>query len=430
MDPLTAARAQMEVSLGFHMIFAALGIGMPLLMVIAEGMWLFTKKDHYRALARKWGKVTALLFAVGAVSGTALSFELGLLWPHFMQMAGGVIGPAFALEGYAFFIEAIFVGLYLYGWDRLSPKAHFWTGIPVAVSGLASGVLVVAANAWMQVPVGFSIANGKLIPLDATVTFQSPVWATMSVHSSLACYIAVGFAVAGVYAAGILRGRNDAYHRSALGISLLVAAVAALAQLPSGDRSAKAIARYEPAKLAAAEAHFETAEGASLLLGGVPDPAAREVKYALRIPKLLSVLATGDPDARVTGLNDIPRDLWPNVVVSHVAFEVMVASGMALIAVSVAYWLLRWRKHDTKRPLMWAIALASPLGFLALEAGWVVTEVGRQPWIIAGVLRTRDAVTPAADLRVSFFAFTVLYLFLGAVVVTLLRYLGRNQHAD
>jgi cytochrome d ubiquinol oxidase subunit I len=425
MDVLTAARAQMEVSLAFHMIFAALGIGMPVLMLIAEGLWLRTRRAHYRALAQKWAKATALTFAIGAVSGTALSFELGLLWPRFMAVAGGVIGPAFALEGYAFFIEAIFLGLYLYGWDRLSPRAHWLTGIPVALSGMASGVLVVAANAWMQVPGGFTLTDGVLVDADALATFRSPAWLHMALHSTLSCYIATGFAVAGVYALGMLRGRTDAYHRSALGIAMAVGASTALLQPLSGDVSARAVARHQPAKLAAMEAHFETASGVPLLIGGLPDPDARTVRFGLSVPKGLSFLATHDPDAEVTGLDAYPRELWPNVVVTHLAFQVMVGCGLLLIALGAAWGWWRWRRRHTEgRLLLRALVLGSPLGFVALEAGWIVTEVGRQPWVIYEVMRTADGVTPVTEVPITFFGFSVLYLFLGAALAYLLRRLA------
>src|SRR5262245_42192854 len=224
MDVLSAARAQMALTLGFHMVLAASGIAMPLLMFMAEGLWLRTGRPHYRDLARKWGKATGLLFALGAVSGTALSFELGLLWPRFMGLTGSIVGPAFALEGFAFFIEAIFLGLYLYGWDRLSPLAHWLAGVPVALSGLASGILVCAVNAWMQAPVGFELDGaGRLTNIDPLATFRSPFWLPIAIHSSLSCYVAVGFAVAGVYAAGILRGHRDAYHHSGLTIAMTLA---------------------------------------------------------------------------------------------------------------------------------------------------------------------------------------------------------------
>lgn len=424
MDPLLAARAQMEVSLGFHMIFAALGIGMPLLMVIAEGLFLRTGKEHYRALARKWAKATALTFAIGAVSGTALSFELGLLWPRFMAFAGGIIGPAFALEGYAFFIEAIFLGLYLYGWERLSPRAHWLVGFPVAISGMMSGVLVVAANAWMQVPGGFELVNGQPTNIDPLASFRSPAWFHMALHSTLSCYIATAFAVAGVYAMGMLRGRRDQYHRSALTIALVVATATALAQPLSGDLSAKAVARYQPAKLAAMEAHFETEQGAPLIIGGIPDPATGTVRGAIEIPYMLSILATGDPNGTVVGLNDFPADQQPNVVLAHFAFQIMVGSGMALIGLGLWFWLARWRWPGENRWLLWALVLGSPLGFIALEAGWIVTEVGRQPWVIYQVMRTAEGVTPADHVPFTFYSFSIVYTGLAVVLVILLRRLA------
>jgi cytochrome d ubiquinol oxidase subunit I len=427
MDGLTAARLQMEVSLGFHMIFAALGIGMPVLMLIAEGKWLRTGAPHYRELARTWAKATALTFAVGAVSGTALSFELGLLWPRFMALAGGVIGPAFALEGYAFFIEAIFLGLYLYGWDRLSPRAHWWTGVPVAVSGLMSGVLVVAANAWMQAPVSYALdANGALASSHPFAAFQSPAWLHMAVHSSLSCYIATGFAVAGVYAAGMLRGRGDAYHRSGLTIALVLATIAALLQPLSGDWSAREMVAYQPAKLAAAEAHFETSSHVPLLIGGLPDEDGN-VRFALRIPSGLSIMLGRSPATVVTGLDDFARDERPPVTLSHIAFQVMVGCGFALIGVSLLYWLMRRRGKGDAKWLLRLLVLAAPLGVVALEAGWILTEVGRQPWVIYGVMRTADAVTPRTDIPATLFGFTVLYLVLGTALVLLLRGLARSQ---
>jgi cytochrome d ubiquinol oxidase subunit I len=425
MDTLTAARGQMEMSLAFHMIFAALGIAMPLLMVIAEGLWLRTRRGHYLDLAHKWGKATALTFVVGAVSGTGLSFELGLLWPRFMEFAGPIIGSAFALEGYAFFVEAIFLGLYLYGWDRLSPRVHWLTGFPVALSGLISGVLVVGANAWMQTPSGFQIVDGKPVNIDPLAPFFNPSWFQMALHSSLSCYIAVGFAVAGVYAAGMLRGRRDAYHRSALTIALAVATATAIMQPVSGDFLAQRVAKTQPAKLAAMEGLFETRAGAPLNIGGIPDPKTGTVRWAIQIPKGLSFLATHNPNAVVKGLNDFEAELRPNTVVTHLAFQVMVGAGFALIGLGLWFWWARWRLRSIDNKwLLRALVLGSPLGFLALEAGWIVTEVGRQPWVIYGVMRTNQGVTTAQDVAITFFVFTALYLMLGIVLVFLLRYLA------
>jgi cytochrome d ubiquinol oxidase subunit I len=418
----------MAVSLGFHMIFAAAGIAMPLLMLLAEGMWLRTGQEHHRALAKKWAKATGLLFAIGAVSGTALSFELGLLWPKFMQAAGSIVGPAFALEGYAFFIEAIFLGLYLYGWDRLSPKAHWLTGVPVAVSGLLSGIIVVAVNAWMQAPVGFEIdAAGNFTNIDPVATFRSPVWLHMSIHSSLSCYEAVAFAVAGVYAFGMLRGRRDAYHRSALSMAMAMGLITALLQTVSGDFNARQVAHHQPAKLAAMESLFETQAGAPLVIGGIPDPETGKVRYAIEIPYGLSLLVAHDPHAVVTGLNDIPKDDWPNVLLVHLSFQIMVGCGTVLMGLGAWYWFVRWRGRDVARPwLLWAIVVGSPMGFLALEAGWMVTELGRQPWTIYRVMRTAAAVTPVDDVSSSLLTFTALYIGLAVALVMLLVRMARG----
>jgi cytochrome bd ubiquinol oxidase subunit I len=440
MDTLLAARLQMEVSLAFHMFFAALGIGLPLLLVLAEGLWIRTGEEHYKRLARTWSKAVALTFAVGAVSGTALSFELGLLWPRFMEAAGGVLGPAFALEGYAFFIEAIFIGLYLYGWDRLSPIAHWWTGVAIAISGLMSGILVVAANAWMQTPVGIENvvlesagAVGPIPLANALEVFRAPSWPQMAIHSSLSTFMATGFAVAGVYAVGLLRGRNNAYHRSGLILAMAVGGAAAVLQPISGDISARFVAEHQPAKLAAAEGHWETMAGAPLVIGGIP-MADGEIILGLRIPKALSLLAHHDPNAVVTGLLDFPPDERPNVLITRTAFQIMVGIGFFLLAISVAFWLIYRRDRPglvTRRWLLWGLVAASPLGYIALQAGWIVTEVGRQPWIIYQVMRVADGVTPAGGVPITLFGFTVLYLALGTALVVLLRALaGANNGPD
>lgn len=431
MSPLSSARWQMEVSLGFHIIFSALGIGMPLLMLIAEALHLRTGKPHYRALARKWGKATALLFVVGAVSGTALSFELGLLWPKFMAFAGPVIGPAFALEGYAFLIEAIFLGLYLYGWERLSPRAHFLCGVPVAVSGMLSGVLVVGANAWMQSPRGYTAVAGKIVEVDTLATFKNPSWLPLALHSTLSCYIAVGFAVAGVYAASMLRGRRDDYHRTGLWLAMIVGAIAAVLQPLSGDRLAKLVNHTQPEKLAAMEALYKTQSGAPLLIGGLPDATTGEVHYGIELPKGLSFLAAGDPNATIKGLEEFPVDERPNVMLCHLSFQVMVGAGFALMALGALFFLVwRRRRGDLPTWLLRFVVLAAPLGFIALEAGWIVTEAGRQPWIVYHVMRTRDAVTPRTDVGATLAMYTVLYFFLAIALVSLLRSLAGKPAED
>jgi cytochrome d ubiquinol oxidase subunit I len=427
MDTLTAARWQMTVSMAFHMVFAAVGIGLPLLLVIVEGLSLRTRQPHYMELARKWAKVTGLLFAVGAISGTALSFELGLLWPRYMEITGAAVGHIFGLEGFAFFIEAIFIGLYLYGWDRLTPVQHWLCGVVIAISGAVSGILILGVNAWMQLPVGFELdAAGQVIVTDPIAIFKRYAWFVMALHSTLSCYIAVAFAAAAVYAWGYLRGKRDAYHRSAIMVCLAVGAVTAILQPFSGDLLAKFVFHTQPAKFAAMEGHFETQTHASLHLGGIPDMETGQTNYAVKLPAMLSVLATHDPATTVTGLNDIPRENWPNVMITHGAFQVMIILGVALMALSGWFWLARWRRGESalrNRWLLRAIVACGSFGFVALEAGWIVTEVGRQPWVIQGILKTADAVTPAAGVPQLFYGFTALYVALAVAVLAFLRQL-------
>ena len=423
MTDLIAARSQMAMSLGFHIIFAAIGIAMPLMMTIAEWRWLRTGDDICLALAKQWAKGTAILFAVGAVSGTVLSFELGLLWPAFMDWAGALIGPLFAIEGFAFFTEAIFLGLYLYGWKRLHPRIHLGTGIIVAVSGVASAIAVVIANAWMNTPTGFELVEGRPVHIDPMAVMRNPHAVGETIHMVLAAFAATGFAVAGIHAFLLLRDRASVLHRRALHIALVVGGVTAILQPVSGDLLSKAVAQHQPAKFAAFEALFQTEAGAPFRLGGLPDAARQEVRYAIEIPYGLSLLLYLDPHARVAGLDTVPRENWPPVAVVHLAFQIMVVSGFIMMGLAVWAGWRWWRGHDWQREtaLLRALAIASPLGFVAIESGWVVTEVGRQPWIIYGVMRTSEAVTPMPGLWVPMITFTLLYGVLGLVVVWLLK---------
>lgn len=446
MSDLLAARSMMAMSLAFHILFAVVGMAMPLLMVIAEGLWLRTKDPVYEVLARRWAKGTAILFAVGAVSGTALSFELGLLWPTFMEHAGPIIGMPFSLEGFAFFLEAIFLGLYLYGWDRLAPKVHLLMGALVAFFGTASGVLVVAANAWMNTPQGFDVLHeGRLLQihspsdwpaglslLDVEVVdvrpweaMFNPAFPTQALHMALAAFATVGIAVAGVHAAMLLKDRDNRFHRAAFTIAIVVGGLFSALMPLSGDIAAKHLAHHQPVKLAAMEAHWHTETCAPLILGGIPDMEAEETNFALRIPCALSFLAFADFDAEVMGLVEVPEDERPNVPIVHFAFQIMVACGTAMVGLAALIGFFWWRgtKPWDAPWLLRLSALAAPLGFIAVEAGWFVTEVGRQPWIARGMLRTSEAVTTMPHLTVPLTVFTILYAVLGVVVVTLLRYI-------
>lgn len=422
MNDLLAARSQMAMSLAFHIIFAVVGIGMPVLMVVAERRWLRTRDPLDLELARRWAKGTAILFAVGAVSGTVLSFELGLLWPRFMELAGPLIGLPFSLEGFAFFTEAIFLGIYLYGWDRISPKAHLAAGIAVAVSGAVSGVFVVIANAWMNTPTGFELVNGEITSLDPIKAMLNPAAFQQTLHMTLAAYCATGFAVAGIHAVLLLREPMNAFHRRALTIAIMVGAPAALLQPISGDISARNVAEYQPAKLAAMEALFETQRSAPLLIGGWPDMDTRTIRYGVEIPGGLSFLSFHDFNAEVKGLDQVPREDWPHVPLVHLGFQVMVGLGsaMALVAVWTLFTLFRRQEIAAHPWLLRAIAISAPFGFIAIEAGWTVTEVGRQPWVIHGVLRTSQAVTSMPGLMYTFLCFSALYVLLGVVVAWML----------
>lgn len=425
MDDLLAARSQMAMSLAFHIIFAAIGIAMPLLMIIAEWKWLRTKDEIYLTLARRWAKGTAILFAVGAVSGTVLSFELGLLWPGFMGYAGSIIGMPFSLEGFAFFTEAIFLGIYLYGWQRVPPRAHLFAGAMVAVSGALSGIFVVIANAWMNAPRGFRLVDGKPVDVDPIAAMMNPASIPQTLHMTLAAYAATGFVVAGIHAFMLLRDPRNRFHKAALAIALVTGGVTAILQPLSGDLLAKTVAKTQPVKLAAFEGQFQTESGAPLRIGGIPDETAGVTRHAIEVPYALSILAYGDPNATVKGLNEFRGDERPPVAVVHVAFQIMVACGVAmmLIALWAAWRYLRARRDERWLASKWFLRLlvaAAPLGFVAIETGWVVTEVGRQPWIIYSVMRTSEAVTPMPGLIVPFVTFTLLYILLAIVTVWLL----------
>ncbi len=419
MDNLIAARATMGFSLGFHIVFACIGMTMPFLMSIAHYRYLKTKRPEFLELTKMWMRGVAILFAVGAVSGTVLSFELGLLWPGFMLHAGPVIGMPFSWEGTAFFLEAVAIGLFVYGWDRMSPWTHWWSGVLVGVSGFASGIFVVAANSWMNAPQGFEWINGEAVNINPVAAMFNKAWLHQSIHMQLAALQSVGFAVAGIHAFLFLRRRAPDLNLRAFKIAMVIGAVAALMQPLAGHFAAQRVAVLQPMKLAAMEGHFKTGTRAPLYIGGWPDVEKEEMKFGLGVPGMLSFLAFDDLNAEVKGLDQIPKTDWPAVPVVHIAFQIMVGIGSFLALLGALFFFFTYKGAYPGWFLKFVV-LATPLGFLAVEAGWVVTEVGRQPWIIYGILRTKDALTPVPGMVYHFWLFLVLYLGLAALTAWLL----------
>jgi len=422
---LVAARWQMALSLGWHIVIACFGVGFPALILIAEGLGSKPGGDVYRALARRWAKAAGVLFAIGAVSGTILSFEMGILWPGLMGTYGAVIGLPFALEGIAFFIEAIFLGIYLYGWDRLPPRAHLLSGVPIPIAGIASAWFVVTANAWMNQPTGFRLVDGQVVDVDPIAAIFNPATGVQTAHMIIAAFMVAGFGVASVYAWALLRGRRGTYERRGFLLGFIMAALLTAPQIVVGDQAARFLAQYQPTKLAAVEGLYATERHAPLTIGGLPIDGA--MRYGVQIPGGLSWLAFGDTNAEVRGLDQVATQDQPPVLPVHVAFQVMVAIGFGLLFLSV--WLAwSWWRHraiPTSRVFLIACVAAGPAAAVALEAGWIVTEVGRQPWIVYQVLRVEAAVTAAPGIRYGLFALIILYAALTAAAVFVLLRLAR-----
>jgi cytochrome bd ubiquinol oxidase subunit I len=424
-DALEARRMQ-ALSLAVHIPLVCFGIAFPAMFMFVHGLYLRTGAPHYKALAKRWSKVALILFAVGVVTGTILSFEFGLLWPDFMATFGDVFGLAFGLEGVSFFIEAIFIAIYVYGWDRLPERTHFLTGIPVVIAGVAGSLNVIAVNGWMNHPQGFEVVDGQVRdprPWDALI--NEHLWHELT-HMYLAGYLVAGFIVAGVYAAAHLRGRRDAYHRTGLVVALSFAALAAPVQVLVGDWAARTVAENQPVKLAAFEGLPRTTEGAPFTILGWYDEETNELKGGIELPKVLSLLATHDPNGTVEGLDIVPREDRPPVNIVRYAFHTMVTIGTGLALLGTLFVLTWWRKRRLPRSRWFyrALIAAGPLAVVALIAGWVTTEVGRQPWIVYETMRVRDAVTSNDGLELGFAVLIAIYVGLAGAVVWLLRRLA------
>ena len=423
---LLEARQMQALSFAVHIPLVCFGIAFPSMVLLVETLYVRTGNEVYRTLAKRWSKVMIALFAVGVVTGTILSFEMGLLWPNFMATFGDVFGLAFGLEGFSFFMEAIFIAIYVYGWDRMSSRMHLLAGIPVVLAGLTGSLFVIAVNAWMNRPTGFRLEHGRAVDIDpwGALFGNRHLWPELT-HMYFAGYIVAGFAVAAVYAWGWLRGRRGRYERIALAVPLTIAALAAPIQLLMGDWIGRRIADDQPIKLAALEGLGPTTKGAPFhFLGWYEDG---KVKYGIEIPKLLSILAQHNPNATIQGLESVPADDRPPPInLIRFAFQTMVGVGTFLAALGVIHLLVwfRRRRFVESRWFLWGVVAAGPLSLAALVSGWVCTEVGRQPWVVYGVMRTEDAVTGAGGIPVGYATLVVVYLALGVAVAWILRRLA------
>jgi cytochrome d ubiquinol oxidase subunit I len=422
------ARQMQALSLAVHIPIVCFGIAFPAMILFVHGLYLRTGEPAYKALAKRWSKVALTLFAVGVVTGTILSFEFGLLWPEFMASFGDVFGLAFGLEGVSFFVEAIFIAIYVYGWDRLPRTAHFLTGIPIVISGFAGSFNVIAVNGWMNNPEGFSVVNGQVTdPKPWEALLNDNLWHELT-HMYLAGYLVAGFIVAGIYARAWMKGRRDRYHKTGLVVALSFAALAAPVQVIVGDWAGRQVAESQPVKLAAFEGVQETQEGAPFTIGGWYDGETGEVEFGIEVPWLLSLLSTHDPNGEVVGLESVPPEDRPPVNIVRTSFQAMIAIGTFLALLGVLFFVTWLRKGRLPRSPWFfrAVMAAGPLSLVALIAGWVTTEVGRQPWIVYETMRTSQAVTANDGLEVGYATLVIVYVTLAAGVVWLLRRLTRR----
>lgn len=423
---LDQARQMQALSFAVHIPLVAFGISFPVMVLFAEARWLRTGDALYRTLARRWTRIMVALFAVGVITGTILSFEMGLLWPNFTATFGGVFGLGFAIEGFSFFLEAIFIGIYVYGWDRLSPRAHFASGIPIVLTGFTGSLMVIAVNAWMNHPSGFTLRGGKVVSVQQwhALFGNTYLWHEL-VHMYIAGYIVSGFLLAGAYACGRLRGRWGRYERTALAIPLTIAALAAPVQVLVGDWAARDVAKSQPVKLAAIEGLAQTTHGAPIHVLGWYD--AGRIRFGVEIPHALSLLAFHSWNARVQGLDAVPPADRPPVNVVRFAFQTMVGIGTLLALLGVVFVAIRIRRRrlPESRWFYRALVVSGPLSVVALIAGWVTTEVGRQPWVVYRVMPTADAVTGAGGIPVGYTVLALAYALVGVGLAWTLRRLAR-----
>lgn len=433
MDAAFWSRILTSETLAFHIIFATIGVGVPIFVSLAEAWGLWKKDNHYIMLARRWTRGFVITVAVGVVTGTCIGLMLSLLWPQFMQLVGNVISLPLFMETFAFFFEAIFLGIYLYTWDRFkNPWLHWATSIPVVIGSSMSAVFITMVNGFMNTPAGFRIdENGKVVDIDPIAAMLNPATPSKVAHVLSSAYLTCGFLLAAIAAYYILKGRNHIYYKKALRLTMITGFALAILTFVAGDISGKFLAQYQPTKLAAAEWHFETTKQAPLVFAGVLDEETQEIKYGIEIPFALSILAGNTPDYEVKGLNDVPKDLWPPLYI-HYLFDTMVAIGFYLLLISAIFSIQWFRKKGNEwNPwILRGIILGAPLAFIAIEAGWIFSEVGRQPWIITGIMKVEKAATTADHVPTSTLAFSILFLALAIITIIVLYRMFRHNKAE
>jgi len=431
MDPVLMSRLLTAFTLGFHIIFATLGVGVPLMISIAEFIGIRRNDPHYLLLARRWARGFVITVAIGVVTGTAIGLQLSLLWPNFMQIAGHVISLPLFMEVFAFFFEAIFLGIYLYTWDRFkNPYVHWSLSIPIVIGGGMSAVFITMVNSFMNTPEGFFLSGEGVAAINPLEAMFNPATPTKVFHVLTSAYLAIAAILAAIAAFHLLRKKTSKYHKKALKLTVTVMFIFSLLTALAGDVSAKFLAEHQPEKLAAAEWHFETEENADLILFGWLNDDNDPVGV-IRLPGLLSFLAHGDFNSEVTGLEEFPQEETPPLIV-HYMFDLMVTIGMFLVAVSLLYLIFKKvkRVNEHSKWLLWLLVLSGPLGMLAIEFGWLYAELGRQPWILRGIMTVEEGATSSAYVGEMFFLFLGLYAVLGTICIVVLRKLFRNNPAE
>ncbi|EGK13021.1 cytochrome ubiquinol oxidase subunit I [Kroppenstedtia eburnea] len=429
MEPTVLSRILTAETLAFHIIWATIGVGVPVFISLAEGWGIWKKDSHYILMARRWTRGFVITVAVGVVTGTCIGLMLSLLWPRFMQLAGNLISLPLFLETFAFFFEAIFLGIYLYTWDRLKPILHWLTSIPIIIGSSLSAVFITTVNAFMNTPAGFSIDQGKLVDLRPLEAMFNPATPSKVAHVLSSAYVTCAFLLGGIAAWFLLKGRDHVYYKKALKMTMIAGLILALGTAVAGDISGKFLAEYVPEKLAAAEWHFETQREAPLILGGYLTEG-NEIKGAIQIPFALSILGKGSPDGEIIGLNEFPPDERPPLYL-HYLFDGMVGIGTYLILISALFLFAWWRKKNPwNKWILRGIVAGAPLSFLAIELGWIYAEVGRQPWIIRGMMRVGEAATTSDDVGLLLGVFSLVYVALAIIACTVLIRMFRHHQPE